>query len=192
MSGLTAEKVLDVAQEMIQQRGYNGFSFREIAQAIGIKSASIHYYFPSKGDLGVALVKRYRKAFAAELSAITARHGAAQKRLKRFIELFRRTLTDDRLCLCGMLGAEKGVLPEEVNAEVRDFFALCEAWLVEVLKQGRQAGEIDYRGTPRVMADQLLALLEGAMVVARSLDDVARFDKAAGAFLRGLRPAAAA
>ncbi len=192
MSGLTAERVLDIAQDMIQQRGYNGFSFRDIAEAIGIKSASIHYYFPSKGDLGVALVARYRRRFAAELAAICERHGAAPKRLREFVALFRRSLTEDRLCLCAMLGAEKGSLPDAVNAEVRDFFELCETWLADVLKRGRQAGEIDFRGAPQAMADHLIALLEGAMVVARSLEDLARFDKAPAGFLRTLRPAAAA
>jgi len=190
MTELTAEKVLDVAQEMVQTRGYNGFSFRDIAEAVGIKSASVHYYYPSKADLGVALVVRYHEAFAGELAAIRDRCPSATKRLKAFIDLFRRTLTDNRLCLCGMLGAEKGGLPDSVNAEVRVFFAHCADWLVAVLKEGRAGGEIEFRGTPQVMADQLIALLEGAMVMARSLDDFDRFDRATAAFLRILKPAA--
>ncbi len=190
MSEVTAEKVLDVAQALIQTRGYNGFSFRDIAAAVGIRSASIHYYYPSKTDLGLALVARYHDAFAAELAEIEARHPSAAKRLKAFIGLFRRTLADNRLCLCGMLGAERDSLPGPINTQVRDFFALCEAWLVEVLKQGRSVGEIEFRGPPQAMADHLLALLEGAMLVARSLEDLERFDKATTAFLRILKPAA--
>ncbi|MEO3427665.1 TetR/AcrR family transcriptional regulator [Pelagibius sp. CAU 1746] len=190
VSGLTAERVLDVAQELIQTRGYNGFSFRDIAQAIGIKSASIHYHFPSKGDLGVVLVARYRRLFGEELAEVRRRQTAAPKRLKCFIALFRRTLTEQRLCLCGVLAAERGSLPEEVNAEVRAFFKLCEDWLVEVLKDGRAAGEIEFRGPPQALADHLISLLEGAMVMALSLDDLDRFDKAAQGFLRILKPAA--
>ncbi len=190
MSGLTAERVLDVAQELVQTRGYNGFSFRDIAEVIGIKSASIHYHFPSKGDLGVALVARYRKAFQEELAGVSQRQAGAPKRLKCFIALFRRTLTEQRLCLCGVLAAEQGSLPEEVNAEVRAFFQLCEDWLVEVLKEGRAAGEIEFRGPAPALADHLIALLEGAMMMALSLDDLERFDKAAQGFLRILKPAA--
>ncbi len=190
MSEVTAEKVLDVAQALIQRRGYNGFSFRDIAEAVGIRSASIHYYFPSKTDLGIALVTRYHSAFAAELAAIENRQSSSVKRLKSFIGLFRQTLENRRLCLCGMLGAERDSLPDPINAQVRDFFVLCESWLIDVLKQGRLAGEIEFRGPPQGMADHLLALLEGAMVVARSLEDLSRFDKATAAYLRILRTAA--
>lgn len=189
MSGLTAERVLDVAQELIQTRGYNGFSFRDIAEAIDIKSASIHYHFPSKGDLGVALVARYCSLFGEELAEVRRRQATAPKRLKCFIALFRRTLTEQRLCLCGVLAAERGSLPGEVNAEVSAFFKLCEDWLIEVLKEGRAAGEIEFRGPAQALADHLIALLEGAMMMALSLDDLDRFDKAAQGFLRILKPA---
>lgn len=189
MTKPTAERVLDIAQDLIQTRGYNGFSFRDIADDIGIKSASIHYHFASKTDLGVALVARYRAAFAERLRGIDDCGAATPRRLKGFIALFRGTLADDRLCLCGMLGAERDSLPAEVNAEVRAFFALCEGWLTEVLKEGRCCGEIEFRGPPQAMADHLLALLEGAMVMARSLEDLERFDRATAAYLRILKPA---
>ncbi len=187
MSAITADRVLDVAQRLVQTRGYNGFSYRDIAGEIGIKSASIHYHFPSKTDLGVALVDRYQDNFDSELQNILARSDEAPKRLKDFIALFRQTLKGDRLCLCGMLGAERDSLPEAVSDRVRSFFMLCETWLVEVLKQGRKAREIAYLGSPQAVADQFLSLLEGAMVVARALNDPERFDRAANAFLRVLK-----
>ncbi len=111
---VTSERVLDIAQRLIQTRGYNAFSFRDIASEIGIKSASIHYHYPSKTDLGVALVSRYRLAFEGELDKISARSKEAPKRLKGFVALFRNTLDNQRLCLCGMLGAERDGLPGAV------------------------------------------------------------------------------
>ena len=190
MTGETAELVLDVAQSLAQTRGFNGFSFRDLAAAIGVKSASIHYHFPSKAKLGVALVRRYRGEFERTLREAEARSGTAVPRLKSFIEIFRASLAEDRLCLCGMLGAERDSLPPEVAAEVRDFFAFCEDWLTTKMKQGRQDGSLEFTGSPQVPALQLLALLEGGLVVARSLGDPARFDKVTACFLRGLRPAA--
>lgn len=189
MSGETAELVLDVAQSLAQTRGFNGFSFRDLAAAIGVKSASIHYHFPSKADLGVALVRRYRRAFEDALHDAEARSAAASFRLKAFVEIFRSSLEEDRLCLCGMLGAERDSLPPQVAIEVRDFFAFCEDWLASQMKQGRQDGTFDFAGSPQVAALQLLALLEGGLLVARSLGDPARFDKATACFLRGLKPA---
>ena len=190
MRGETAELVLDVAQSLVQTRGFNGFSFRDLAVAIGVKSASIHYHFPSKADLGVALVRRYRAEFAEALQDAETRSASAPARLKAFVEIFRVSLQDDRVCLCGMLGAERDSLPPEVRAEVRDFFAFCEDWLAAQMKQGRQDGSLNFTGPPQVLALQLLALLEGGLVVARSLGDPARFDRATSCFLRGLKPAA--
>jgi TetR/AcrR family transcriptional regulator, transcriptional repressor for nem operon len=187
--GETAELVLDVAQSLAQTRGFNGFSFRDLAAAIGVKSASIHYHFPSKTDLGVALVQRYRGRFEASLREAEMRSASAAARLKAFVEIFRASLEEDRLCLCGMLGAERDSLPPEVAAEVRGFFTFCEDWLATQMKQGRQDGNLDFSGSPQVTALQLLALLEGGLVVSRSLGDPARFDKATACFLRGLRPA---
>lgn len=188
MTGETAELVLDVAQILAQTRGFNGFSFRDLAAAIGVKSASIHYHFPSKADLGVALVRRYRRRFEEAFGEAESRHGSAANRLKSFVEIFRSSLAEDRLCLCGMLGAERDSLPLEVAAEVRDFFACCEGWLTTQMKQGRQDGNLAFAGSPQVPALQLLALLEGALVVARSLEDPARFDRVTACFLRTLSP----
>lgn len=190
MSGETAELVLDVAQSLVQTRGFNGFSFRDLAAAIGVKSASIHYHFPSKADLGVALVRRYRREFEEVLGDTAARHSSVPARLKAFVEIFRTSLEEDRLCLCGMLGAERDSLPPEVAAAVRDFFIFCEDWLALQMKQGRQDGALGFAGSPQVAALQLLALLEGGLIVARSLGDPARFDRLVSCFLRGLKTAA--
>jgi len=186
VTGPTAERVLEIAQGLAQTRGFNGFSYRDLAAALGIKSASVHYHFPTKADLGVALVQRYRADFARALRDIDDRHGTAARRLKAFVALFGETLTQERYCLCGMLGAERDSLPAEVNAEVRGFFGFLESWLAETLKQGRQVGALDFKGTPQAAAGQLLALLEGAMLLARSFGEPERFDKTAACHLRGL------
>lgn len=190
MRGETAELVLDVAQSLAQTRGFNGFSFRDLAAAIGVKSASIHYHFPSKADLGIALVRRYRGDFERSLHDAERRQSSAANRLKVFVDIFRASLDEDRLCLCGMLGAERDSLPPEVAAEVHGFFVFCEDWLTTQMQQGRQDGSLAFTGAPQVPALQLLALLEGGLVVARSLGDPARFDKMTSCFLRSLKPAA--
>src|SRR5262245_19633759 len=82
----TLTKILDAAEEMVQTRGYNAVSFRDLAAAVGIKSASIHYYFQNKGDLGVALVKRYVERFAEARQKIDARGGSAGDRLNRYVK----------------------------------------------------------------------------------------------------------
>lgn len=185
----TADAILDTAQRLIQTRGYNAFSYRDIAQALGIRSASIHYHFPTKTDLGARLAARYRRLFRAELDAIVEGEPDAVERLLKFADLFQQTFeVESRLCLCGMLSAEIATLPEGVAAEVEGFFRDTEAWLVAVLEEGRKAKRFSFSGPAKEQARLLLALLEGAMVVARGLRDRAHFRSMAGNYIAQMKP----
>jgi TetR/AcrR family transcriptional repressor of nem operon len=172
----TGDAILDIAQRFVQTRGYNGFSYRDIAADLGIKAASIHYYFPTKSDLGVRLAARYRERFRRELDAIGAQVPDPEQQLYRFGDLFRQTFeVGNRLCLCGMLSAEIATLPDPVASEVEGFFRETEGWLAGVLSAGRDAGRFRFAGPAQTQARFLLAILEGAMVVARGLRDAANF-----------------
>jgi TetR/AcrR family transcriptional regulator, transcriptional repressor for nem operon len=185
-----ADSILDVSQRLIQTRGYNGFSYRDIAQDLGIKAASIHYHFPTKSDLGVRLAVRYRERFRAELVAIAAAVDDPEEQLIRFGDLFRRTFeVGSRLCLCGMLSAEIATLPEPVAAEVESFFRETQHWLSGVLDAGRDLGRFRFAGPAEQQARFLLAILEGAMVVARGLRDAAHFQVMVQSYLGQLRTA---
>jgi TetR/AcrR family transcriptional repressor of nem operon len=185
----TATAILDVAQRLVQSRGYNGFSFKDIAAALGIRTASIHYHFPTKTDLGVRLAARYREQFMAELGQIEARSTNVSTRLRRFADLFRRSFEiDSRLCLCGMLSAEIATLPEDVAAEVELFFRTIELWLARVLQAGRRSGEFGFSGSAAAQARLLIASLEGAMIVARGLREGDHFSTMIEDSLARLRP----
>lgn len=182
--GITPDTILDVAQGLLQTRGYNGFSYRDIADAVGIRTASLHYHFPGKADLGVALAARYRRRFNEALEDISAQTDDARRRLERFADLFRTTLdVDGGLCLCGMLGAEIATLPGPVAAEVNGFFRDNEAWLTDVIAAGRNDGTVRSGTTAVDQARLFLAALEGAMILARATGDGGRFDAVAGAVL---------
>jgi AcrR family transcriptional regulator len=71
----TRQVIMDTAQAMVQAKGYNALSFRELAKAVGIKSASIHYYFPTKGDLGAALARRYTETAVDYFGQLIAARG---------------------------------------------------------------------------------------------------------------------
>ena len=177
--GSTTEQLLDVAQELAQLRGYNAFSYRDLADRVGIRTASIHHHFPAKGDLGKALVSRYRDRFRQAVSAIAARQVDAPAKLEAFVALFRDTFEQDgRLCLGGMFAADLPTLPPEVAEQVRAFYAENEAWLARVLDAGRRASELHFDGTPRDAAAALLDGLEGALLAARAHGSSARFARA--------------
>jgi TetR/AcrR family transcriptional repressor of nem operon len=172
----TAERIMDAAQQMVQTRGYNAFSYADISTRVGIRKASIHYYFPSKKDLGKELAARYRADFRSRLHQIDGRKRDSRSKLKDYAQLYLDSLRDDdRMCLCGMLASDIDTLPEEVRCEVIGFFADNEAWLAKVLGEGRKAGTLDFSGPAENEAQLLLAGFQGAMLVARSYGDGMRF-----------------
>lgn len=170
----TPDRVLDAAERLAATRGFNGFSYADVAGEVGITTASLHYHFPGKADLGRALVDRYSASFTSALAAIDARERRSTARLERYGRLYADALARGRMCLCGMLAAEVETLPSPMRAAIRRFFDANEAWLSGVLEQGRASGDLSFRGTPRDAANHWVSTLEGAMLLARSYDDPSR------------------
>lgn len=167
----TVEKLLDQAEADIRLRGYHAVSFRDLAASLGIKSASVHYYFRQKEDLGIALVKRYSTSFFGALQAQAQKHGDP---LNAFISVYRDALVQsDRICLCGMLGAESCGLPPALSAEVAGFFKANTAWVADALPDGLSREE------RKAGAERIVATLQGAMILANSTGDKKAFDRVA-------------
>ena len=196
----TASRILDVAEQLVQVRGFNGFSYADIAAELQITKAALHYHFASKADLGEALIARYAARFNAALDAVKGESeggtgrwvggggtGAGAK-LAAYARLYQRVLTDRRMCLCGMLAAEYQTLPQPMRDAVISFFDHNEDWLAGVLEQGRTDGSLQFAGSARDTARMIVGGLEGAMLVARPYGDVARFQTAAASLLAGLSP----
>lgn len=174
----TRQLILSTAFSLIQSKGYNGFSYRDIADQIGIKTASIHYYFPKKCDLGRALMADYRDRFKDALLAIDQDTDESTKKLHQFTSLFIQTLAQgNRMCLGGMLATEISTLPVEIVEEVKGFIAETEKWLTRLLTRGCQAGCLQFAGNPEDQAKILFAALEGAMITARTLNDKRHLEK---------------
>jgi TetR/AcrR family transcriptional repressor of nem operon len=183
----TAGKILDIAERLVQTRGYNGFSYADISSELRIRNASVHYHFPSKSDLGKRLVGRYRENFMAALAGLEKGSADARRRLLSYVALWTRVLRNrDRMCLCGMMAADIATLPRAVRGEIKRFFDENETWLVRVIRAGQKAGALKLVGTPEVEARLLTMGLEGGMLVARSYGEVRRFEEIAARLLSGL------
>jgi TetR/AcrR family transcriptional repressor of nem operon len=185
-TGATADRALDVAERLVQKRGFNGFSYSDVAAELGITKASLHYHFPTKAALGLALVERYAARFDAALTAIEHREAAALGRLEAYAELYADVLRHERMCLCGMLAAEHETLPGDVRAAVVAFLDLNERWLERVLAHGREHGELRFPGEARGEARLFLGALEGGLLVARPYGDEERFREGARRLVAGL------
>jgi len=190
----TATQILDVAERLVQVRGFNGFSYADVAAQLKITKAALHYHFAGKAELGEALVARYATQFAEALAGVEARRGDAPGRLDAYADLYLGVLREQRMCLCGMMAAEYETLPTPMQDAVVRFFDDNERWLARVLEQGRKVGTLTFTGPPIQTARMIVSGLEGAMLVARPFGDITRFEDAAGHLLAGLRstPARAA
>jgi len=183
----TDRRIMDVAQRLMQVRGYNAFSYADIADDVGVRKATIHHHFPSKGELARSVVVRYRAATRAMLAAIDRETADPRRKLERYAALYGAMLRDGpRLCLCALLAAELPTLPDAVRAEVGAFYADHEAWLGRVLQDGAAAGTLRVDGPVETAAQLALAGIEGAMLVARAHGDPERFDAIARRLLDAL------
>ena len=186
----TPTRILDVAERLVQRRGFNGFSYADVAGELKITTASLHYHFAGKAELGRALVARYSARFFDALGAIDASLPDAGARLQAYANLYAAVLRERRLCLCGMLAAEFNTLPKRMRESVLHFFDENEVWLTRVLEQGREAGVLQFGGSPEEAARMLVCGLEGAMLVSRPYGGVSRFQSAAEQLIAGLTPKA--
>ena len=167
------EAILLAARNIAQSQGYNGLNFRDLAAAVGIKAASIYYHFPSKADLGVAVARRYWQDGAAALEDISAQSPNPLDALRRFPEIFRRSLeADNRLCLASFVGAETDNLPAEMTQEIQRFAEVNIAWLSQLLV----SGEVSAPADSEMRARAIFSAVVGAQLMARSRADIALFD----------------
>lgn len=166
----SAERIADVAQALVQEVGYNGFSFEHISQAVGMRKPSIHHHFASKVDLGVTVVKRYTQAFEDSLKQVQRGTTSAPERLTAYADLFESTFKNKHhLCVCGMLGAETNSLDDALKIEVKRFFQINLDWLHGVFQEGLTSGTLRSQHDAYVLSETLLSLLEGAMLIGRNV-----------------------
>jgi TetR/AcrR family transcriptional repressor of nem operon len=173
----------------VQVRGFNAFSYADVAAKLGITKASLHYHFPGKAGLGRALVQRYAERFATALAQIDAGTVSPPASLAAYAALYGDVLRGRRMCLCGMLAAEYRTLPKPMMQDILAFFDANEAWLERVLEEGRAEGTLQFASSSRDTARMIIGTLEGAMLVARPYADVERFETSARTLVDGLSTA---
>lgn len=162
--------IMNAAERRMRLGGFNGFSFREIAADIGIKSSSVHYHFPTKEHLVAAVIRRYSHQAAEE---IDGEFLPTSNAMEVWTRIFRQTLyCAERMCPCAVLGAMARDLPPKVSVEIQGFFNMC---LNKLVQHGVNPDD----------AAELLSTLVGAQVLANALDDVSIYDRATAGLALG-------
>jgi TetR/AcrR family transcriptional repressor of nem operon len=187
MSSNSREAILAAAKRTAQAHGYGGLNFRDLADEVGIRAASIHYHFPSKADLGAAVARRYWEDTAAYLESMQAETPDPVRCLQQYPDIFRKSLeSDNRMCMCSFMAAEHDDLPEAVKKEVQAFADVNVAWLSRVLSAAGLVSSAE--SEPRARA--IFAAVAGAQLMARSRADISLYDALIDSYrAAGLLPA---
>jgi TetR/AcrR family transcriptional repressor of nem operon len=187
MSSSSKEAILAAAKRTAQAHGYTGLNFRDLADEVGIKAASIYHHFPSKADLGAAVAKRYWEDTAAGLESMLAETADPARCLRQYPDIFRKSLeSGNRLCLCSFMSAEYDDLPEAVKKEVQAFADVNVAWLSRALSAGAVVSPEESEARARA----IFAAVAGAQLMARSRSDISLFDALIDSYrVAGLIPA---
>jgi len=187
MSKTSKEALLHAARLSAQAHGYSGLNIRSLASEVGIKAASIYHHFPSKAELGAAVARRYWEETAADLDVLRESEPDALSRLRRYPEIFRRSLErDNRICMASFMAAEYDDLPEQVKEEVKIFAEVNIAWLATQLEEAGIASDEERNSR----AQAIYAAIAGAQLMARGRSDIALFDSLVKSYAQaGLLPA---
>lgn len=183
----TRERILAAARAVAQAHGYGGLSYRDLAQDVEIKAASVYHYFPSKAELGVAVARRYWEDTAVALDALSTEVADPVRMLGEYPRLFRAALENhNRMCLCSFMSAEFDGLPEPVRAEVQRFAEVNVAWLAAALTRANLVEAAESEGR----AHAIFAAVAGAQLLARSRSDISLYDAVIDGYkVAGLLPA---
>ncbi len=176
MSTVSAQKdtrtaILDLAEQLMLDRGYNGFSYATIAASLGIRNAAIHYHFPGKSDLGVAVIERSRGRFLEWARQLDQASATPVERLEAFFRRYMRHLElGRRVCLGGSLETDYKTLPVVMQAETTAFVTMVLSWWEKVLEEGRRTGVFSFPGDARDQAVVVMSTLQGALQSSRVVD----------------------
>jgi len=168
----TAHKILDVAERYTQTNGFNAFSYKDLQNEVGVKTSSIHYYFPTKQDLALNMVERYINRFTETLNDIAESESDGFNRLRKLGDVHMQLVREGKFCMCGMMASDMLSLPEVVNDNLAGFFDLSQQWIAEAIELAKQQNQLRDTVHVRCSSMHFLASLEGGMLIARIKDDV--------------------
>lgn len=172
----TREQILDVAEDLLRSRSFHAFSYADISDRIGIRKASIHYHFPSKEELGLALIDRFGERMTRQANAINSANPTPAEKLEGYFRVTEDILHEpDRICIFGVLEAEFNALPPTMQERLKVLQAGHHAWLLRLLEWGRAVGAFREQGTEADQAAMIAAAMQGALQIARATGDDERY-----------------
>ncbi|NKJ20223.1 TetR/AcrR family transcriptional regulator [Dyella sp. SG609] len=186
----TQQKLIDSARHLIQIRGYNGFSYADVADEVQMRKASIHHHFPAKSDLAKAVVEQSRAVIVEQTRLLDDGAFDPDAQLRMYTGYWEKCIADASapFCVAGMLASELPTLPADLAQEVRAHFHDLSGWLERVMTRGAQLGRFQLQGSARQEAEAFMAMVYGAMLAARAYGDAKVFSDIVAGALKRLAP----
>lgn len=167
---VTREKIIEIGEELILTKGYNGFSYQDISTVLGIKNAAIHYYFPSKENLGTSIIKTNLQRFEEMVENMENLNFDEWSQLESFMKLYLKSNRESKICLLGSLGTDVNTLSDPIHQELAKMVDRIVTWMETILQNGMKKGLFQFTLPPRDQALRILGLLIAGLQLARILN----------------------
>ena len=176
----TRREILKLARELVQSRGFNGFSYQDLADRLGIRKASIHYHFPSKEDLAIALLEAYRQRVRDWASSPKIADATPERKLDYLFEVYGDIVSSgSKICPAGMFSSDWNTLSEKTREKLKELMTEQRRWLVRLIREGRESGAFSTQNEPVELTRLLFAGIQGAVQLARVQADPSLFESVA-------------
>jgi TetR/AcrR family transcriptional regulator, transcriptional repressor for nem operon len=183
---ITREKIIELGEDLIRTKGYNAFSYQDISSELGIKNAAIHYYFPSKENLGTSIVKTNIQRFEEMTGNMQSRGFDEWHQLETFIKIYTKSHREQKRCIVGSLGPDINSLSEKTVTELKNISGIILQWLTNTLASGRDKGLFAFKEEPQIKALLILSSLIASLQLARLIDNI-EYKSFCNAILEDLR-----
>jgi len=167
---LTREKIIELGENLIRTKGYNAFSYQDISSELGIKNAAVHYYFPSKENLGTSIVKTNIQRFEEMVENMQSRNFDEFHQLETFLKIYLKSNREQKLCIMGSLGPDFNTLNESTRIELRKMTEMVLAWLTVLLEKGNTNGIFSFKCNPNEKALLTLSCMIAGLQLVRVMD----------------------
>jgi AcrR family transcriptional regulator len=180
---LTKDDIINLADEFIRTRGFNAFSYADIAEALKVQRPAIHYHFPTKADLGVGVIDKECQIISWQRYESKDLPGDIQ--LKKIVERFFDRSRKGTICLTGSLTPDYATLPLSMQLKVREMVDTILDWMTICLEKGRAEKRLHFQGKAKDRALTVISGLLSSLLLSRILgEDV--FDRMIGRLLKDM------
>lgn len=185
---VTREKILELGEDLIRTKGYNAFSYQDISSELGIKNAAVHYYFPSKKNLGTSIIKTNIQRFEEMVDNMHSRGFDEWKQIETFIKIYIKSHREKKKCLVGSLSPDYNTLTDSTKAELKRMIELILEWLTDILDKGRTKNIFAFTDDPASKAFNIFSSLVASLQLTRILDKKIEYKTFCQSLLEELKP----